>query len=349
MVEQARDLVVVGASAGGVEALRTFAAGLPADLPAAVLVVLHLPVGGTSALAAILDRSGPLPAVPARVGHPLTPGLIQVAPPGHHLLVLDRSVALSHGPTENGHRPSVNALFRSAAVAAGPAVTGILLSGALDDGVAGLVAIAARGGLTMVQNPKEALYPSMPEHALRHLAVDFVLPAMEMGGKLATLVRENVDPAAAPSPSRLLALENEITMNPAANQRVEYAPGQLGDISGFTCPDCSGSLVEVEPRRFRCRVGHAWTGNALLEAQDSAWERALWAAVRTLDEKVSLARRMAEYARERGNGRLAERYLADAGESGAAAEVLRRHLTTEPSARSADTRSATPVTDAADG
>jgi two-component system chemotaxis response regulator CheB len=131
-----------------------------------------------------------------------------------------------------------------------------------------------------------------------------------------------------------LARENEITMNREAGRRVEYEPGQLGELSGFTCPDCNGSLVEMEEGRFRCRVGHAWSADALLEAQGSAWERALWAAVRTLDEKVSLSRRMAEYARERGNARLTERHLANAEEAVAAAEVLRRHLTARP----ADTR-----------
>jgi two-component system chemotaxis response regulator CheB len=327
MSKQPRDLIVVGASAGGVEALRTFAAGLPADLAAAVLVVLHLPAGGTSALAAILSRSGPLRAVSAHAGNPLTHGQIQVAPPDHHLLVRDGTVALSRGPTENGHRPSINALFRSAAMAAGPAVTGVLLSGALDDGVAGLVSIASRGGMAMVQDPGEALYPSMPEHALRNLDPDYVLPATDMGAVLAKVAQEGVDIAVAPPPSRLLSMENEITMNLEAGHPTEQEPGRLGVMSGLTCPDCDGTLVEMEPARFRCRVGHAWTADALLEAQTSAWERALWAAVRTLDEKVSLGRRMADFARQRGSDRLSTRYLHDVEEASAAADVLRRYLT----------------------
>jgi two-component system, chemotaxis family, protein-glutamate methylesterase/glutaminase len=196
MTIRSRDLVVVGASAGGVEALRSLVSGLPADLPAAVLVVLHLPAGGASALAAILDRAGPLPAITARAGNELRHGIIQVAPPDHHLLVVDGQVALSHGPTEHGHRPAVNALFRSAALAAGSAVTGVLLSGALDDGVAGLVAIAGRGGTVVVQSPGEARYPSMPEQALRHVRADHVLPAGQMGALLAKIAREVVDSAA---------------------------------------------------------------------------------------------------------------------------------------------------------
>jgi two-component system chemotaxis response regulator CheB len=182
MTRYTRDLVVVGASAGGVEALREFAAGLPGDLAASVLVVLHLPAGGTSALPAILSRSGPLPARSARTGMPMEHGVIYVAPPNHHLIVLDGQVALSHGPTENGRRPAINALFRSAAVTAGPRVTGVLLSGVLDDGVAGLVSIASRGGRTIAQDPAEALYPGMPRHAMQSLAVDHVLPAGAVRG-----------------------------------------------------------------------------------------------------------------------------------------------------------------------
>jgi len=195
MSRRNRDLIVVGASAGGVQALCAFAAGLPADLPAAVLVVLHLPAGATSFLAPILTRSGPLPAVVAGGGEPLRRGQIQVAPPDHHLLVMDAQVALSRGPTENGHRPSINALFRSAAVAAGPAVIGVQLSGVLDDGVAGLVAIAARGGLVMVQDPADALYSGMPEQAMRRVRPDYVLPAGGMGEALAKISESAVDEA----------------------------------------------------------------------------------------------------------------------------------------------------------
>jgi two-component system chemotaxis response regulator CheB len=248
-VRQARDVIVVGASAGGVEALRSFAGGLPEDLPAAVLVVLHLPAGGTSALAAILNRSGPLPAATARHGHWLEAGLIQVAVPDHHLLVMDGRVALSHGPTENGHRPAINALFRSAAVAKGPAVTGVQLSGTLDDGVAGLVAIASRGGRVFVQNPKDALYPAMPEQALRRVQADHVLDAAQMGEMLAMIVREPVDLDAAPPPSELIILENDIATNGDRGNPAERDPEVLGTLSGFVCPDCQGTLVEMDPHR----------------------------------------------------------------------------------------------------
>jgi two-component system chemotaxis response regulator CheB len=326
MTRYTRDLVVVGASAGGVEALREFAAGLPGDLAASVLVVLHLPAGGTSALPAILSRSGPLPARSARTGMPMEHGVIYVAPPNHHLIVLDGQVALSHGPTENGRRPAINALFRSAAVTAGPRVTGVLLSGVLDDGVAGLVSIASRGGRTIAQDPADALYPGMPRHAMQSLAVDHVLPAGAVGAALDKLSREEVEVHDAPAPSRLMRLENEIATSDTSAQ-IGHDPEALGHMSGFTCPDCDGALIEMAPgNRYRCRIGHAWTAEALLDAQGLAWERALWMAVRTLDEKAALSRRMAEHARERGSTGVATRYDQLAEEAMEAAKLLREPL-----------------------
>jgi two-component system chemotaxis response regulator CheB len=317
---------VVGASAGGVEALRDFVSGLPADLAASVLVVLHLPAGGSSALPAILDRSGALPACSAKDGMPLRHGIIYVAPPNHHLLVLDDRIALSHGPTENGRRPAIDALFRSAAIANGPRVVGVLLSGVLDDGVAGLVSITGCGGKVVVQDPDEALYPGMPRHAMQALAVDHVLPAAEMGDALDKISRDEVDLNGAPAPSGLLRLENVIATADSSAQ-VGRDPAELGHMSGFTCPDCDGALVEMAPGgRYRCRVGHAWTGEALLDAQGLAWERALAAAVRTLDEKAALSRRMADQARERGSGVLASRYDLHAAEALEAAALLREPL-----------------------
>jgi two-component system chemotaxis response regulator CheB len=186
-----RNVVVVGASAGGVEALRSLVAGLPPDLAAVVVVVLHLPVGGTSALSRILSRAGPLPALTAEDGMPLRPGRVYVAPPGrHHLLVVDHHLRLSDGATLPGHRPAVDVLFRSAALAFGPRIIGVVLSGVLHDGAAGLVEIASRGGITMVQDPADARYRGMPDSALRLLTADHVLPAGRMGAVLAELTRE---------------------------------------------------------------------------------------------------------------------------------------------------------------
>jgi two-component system, chemotaxis family, protein-glutamate methylesterase/glutaminase len=176
------DIVVVGASAGGVEALIRLVASVPAQLPAAVFVVLHVPPSGTSALPDILGRSGPLPAGHVKDGEPIEHGRIYVAPPDHHLLLRPGHVHLARGPRENGHRPAVDPLFRSAAREYATRVVGMVLSGALDDGTAGLVASRARGGLAVVQDPADALYSGMPVNALHHVAVDHVLPATAMGG-----------------------------------------------------------------------------------------------------------------------------------------------------------------------
>ncbi|RSM37633.1 chemotaxis protein CheB [Amycolatopsis balhimycina DSM 5908] len=322
MTVRPRDVVVVGASAGGVEALRATAAQLPADLPAAVLVALHMPAGGTSALPAILDRAGPLPAQAARNGEPMEHGRVYVAPPDHHLLVSDGTVALSHGPTENGHRPAINALFRSAAVARGASVTGVLLSGVLDDGVAGLQAIAGQGGRVVVQDPRDALYPAMPEKALRALTPDHVVAASEIGEVLAKVTLELVEADSGPAPEPL-RWENEI----ASAGRVGVGVGAMGKPSEFACPDCHGVLADIDHGvRYRCRVGHAWTAEALVAAQGDTVERALWTGMRALEEKASLCRRLAALARERRNDLIAGRYEAQARETIEAAEVLRRQM-----------------------
>lgn len=328
-----RDLVVVGASAGGVEALRGLAAGLPADLGAAVLVVLHLPAHARSALAQILNRSGPLPAHVARHGQAIIDGHIHVAPPDRHLLVVDGRMELSCGPTENGWRPAINALFRSAAVDAGPRVTGVLLSGVLDDGVTGLAAIADRGGQIMVQDPREALFPSMPSSAIDTLRVEHVLPVADMGAALAKLSTEHVNPDDLPRLPELMRLENDIARADAegpeliGRRRLE----RMGRFCGLTCPDCGGPLLEIEPdSRYRCRIGHAWTAEALLDAQGTAWDHALQIAIRTLDEKAHLSARIADRARSQGSAERAARYQEMADNATGAAEVLRDSLRRDP-------------------
>ncbi len=324
-----RDIVVVGASAGGVEALCAMASGLPSDLPASVLVVLHLPAGATSALPAILDRVGPLPAAAATNGEPLAPGRIYVCRPDHHLMVMEDAVALSPGPTENGHRPAINALFRSAAIAAGPAVTGVLLSGVLDDGVAGLHAIAGRGGRVIVQDPEDALHRSMPDHALRSLTADHVLPAAGIGKVLGELAAERLDATAAATvaPPRLLRWENDIASAGWRPDREIAGAETVGRPSGFSCPDCQGVLADIDAgHRYRCRVGHAWTADALLAAQETALDRALWTALRSLEEKAALSEHMARLARARGSLRVAERHDRMAEETNDAVDVLKRHI-----------------------
>ena len=315
------DIVVVGASAGGVEALVGLAASLPADLPAAVFVVLHVPPASSSALPNILSRSGPLPAGHVRDGEPIEQGRIYVAPPDHHVLIRTGHVHLARGPRENGHRPAVDPLFRSAAREYATRVIGVILSGALDDGTAGLVGIKARGGLAVVQDPADALYPGMPGSAIEHVEVDHVLPAAAIGGLLARLA---VEPAAEPPGPVPAEMEVEVEVEGFSLEAMEGE--HPGEPSGFSCPDCNGVLWGIEDgglQRYRCRVGHAWSPESLLTRQSEALEAALWIALRSLEERAALARRLADPARRRGHRITATRFEEQASEAQQAARVVR--------------------------
>jgi two-component system, chemotaxis family, protein-glutamate methylesterase/glutaminase len=323
-----RDVVVVGASAGGVEALRTLVGGLPSDFPASVLVVLHTPATSRSALAAILARSGPLPAAQAQEEDRLEPGRILVAPPDRHLIVYGQQVTLSRGARENGHRPAVDVLFRSAARTLGPRVIGVVLSGTLDDGTAGLVAVHRWGGVGVVQSPDDAMYPSMPRAAIAGDHPRHVLPVAEIPALLTQLVREQVEPTirddGASTPDTSIT-DREIAMADHDGEALND-PERPGAPSGFACPDCHGVLFEIDDgpvHRFRCRVGHAWSPRSLAAQQTFAIEGALWMALRALEEKAALADRMSTGARERGHMITAQSFASQAAESRASALVLR--------------------------
>jgi two-component system chemotaxis response regulator CheB len=319
--ETARNVVALGASAGGVEALTQLVAGLPPDLPYAVLVALHMPAGAPSVLARIMDRSGPLPAVTATDGTKLERGTVHVAVPNRHLLVDDGRVVLSEGPTENGHRPAINALFRSVAITYGQRAVGVLLSGVLDDGVLGCAAIRSRGGTTIAQSPTDALFPAMPQHAIDAGTISHQVSATEVGGllkELAARVFEEPDM----EPDERMELENRIAM--ARRFSTEVDAEALGPPSGYTCPDCNGSLIAVSEGNYRCHVGHAWTADALLRARDDEVEEALWVALRSLQEKAKLSRRLAGEVRP---GMVSDRYGALADEAEHAMSVLGKRLT----------------------
>jgi two-component system chemotaxis response regulator CheB len=321
-----RDLIVIGASAGGVEALRALVAGLPADLPAAVLVVLHIPANAPSALPAILGRAGSLPAGHARNGGALGYGQISVAPADHHLLVIDGLTRLSRGPEENGHRPAVDPLFRSAARFAGSRVIGVLLSGSRDDGVAGLATIVAAGGLAVVQDPTDALHPSMPQSALDHVDVAWVAPAAKLGQRLADLVAEPLVDNAGRMPRDAIR-DAEVDM-------AELQPISTADLpvrpSGLGCPACGGALFEIADQpvlRYRCRVGHAWSAKSLLDEHGPTLEGALWTALRALEERAALGVRMVESRLGRGHPHTAARYRAMAHEAHRSATLIRELIT----------------------
>ncbi|MFG1934438.1 chemotaxis protein CheB [Mycobacterium sp. NPDC048908] len=316
-----RGVVVVGASAGGVEALTQFVSGLPADLPYALAVVLHMPPNAPSVLAKILDRSSPLHAVPASDGAALEAGVIHVGVPDRHLLVADGRSALTEGPTENGYRPAINALFRSAALSFGPHAIGVVMSGVLDDGVLGAAAVKSMGGTTIVQLPEDALYPAMPSNAIRAGVVDHQAAARDVGALLAKLADREIKERAV-EPDESMELENRIAMGPRFS--TSFDSEALGPPSGYTCPDCNGSLLAVSASNYRCRVGHAWTADALLAARDNEVESALWIALRSLQEKVKLSRKLAENA---GSGALFNKYTEAAHEAERAVQVLGKRLT----------------------
>lgn len=320
-----RNVIVIGASAGGVEALQTLMAGLPVDLPAVVLVVLHVPPYGGSVLPAILSRSGPLPARHPAHEQPLTERAIWVAPPDHHLAVVDDQVVLTRGPRENGVRPAVDVLFRTAARAQGARVIGVVLSGALDDGTAGLIAVAARGGVTVVQDPADALYPSMPASAIEHVQADHVVPVAEIAELLVRLCKEEVVEVDRPV-SPLLAIETDMSVMDEDAMDADDRPGRP---SGFSCPDCNGVLWEIHDGdlvRYRCRVGHAWSAESLLGEQTEQLDAALWMALRGLEEKAALAGTLEQRARERDSPLTASRFVQQREDATRAAGLIRSML-----------------------
>lgn len=264
-----RDTIVIGASAGGVDALKKLAAGFPRDLAAAVFVILHLPPTGRSFLPDLLSQAGPLPAVEPANGDPIESGHIYLARPDYHLLVADDHIHLARSPKEGHHRPSINVTFRSAAVCCGSRVIGVVLSGALDDGTAGLWEIKARRGVAVVQDPDDALFPSMPQNAMQQVPVDFTVSVAEMAGLLTRLSEGD--------------MEEQFRKQPQRRDGLGY--------TGFTCPDCHGPISETrrDPVEFRCRVGHTFSTRMLLDGNASVRERKLYEAIVALEEGADIA------------------------------------------------------------
>ena len=315
-----RDIVTVAASAGGLEPLRTLLAGLPADLPASVLVVLHIPATGGRTLPRILDRAGPLPASAAVDGEPLKPGRVYVAPPDRHLLVVDGLVRTSRSPRQNGVRPSADPLFRSAALYGGPRTVAVVLSGTLDDAALGAATVERLGGRVIVQDPAEAAYASMPRCALATTRHSEIRPSEKIADLLVRLTREEAEITRSEPPADL---EEEVRSLLAGDPQVTPPPQAY---SGFTCPECGGPLYHARERAadsYDCLVGHRWSPESLLEEQASTVERAMWLAIRSLDERRRLTERLAESARSRGYAISAVRFQAAAEEATLAADALR--------------------------
>lgn len=295
-------IVTIGASAGGIDALRTVMAGLPADFPAAVFVVLHLGPESPGVLPQLLDRAGPLPVVHARDHARFSPGHVYVAPPDRHLVLEPGVMRVTGGPRENRFRPAIDPLFRSAAQVYGPRVIGVILTGNLDDGTAGLWAVKQMGGIAVVQDPEDALFPSMPASAIDHVPVDHIVPLADVPALLVQLTEMTVhDREAAPAVLGQMTIEVEIAKDRNA---VEAGVETLGPPSPYACPECHGVLLEVKEAdrvRFRCHTGHAYSADSLMASSALATDEALWNAVRALEESALLMQRMAETIRAEGD------------------------------------------------
>jgi two-component system chemotaxis response regulator CheB len=319
-----RDIFVIGASAGGVHALIELVSELPRDLSASIFIVQHVAPYGTSTMPAILSRSGPLEAVHPADNTWIRKGRIYIAPPDHHLLIQDGRVRLSRGPTENGHRPAVDVLFRSAARVYGPRVIGVILTGNLDDGTAGLAQIKKHGGLAVVQDPGEADYSGMPKSAVENVEVDHVVSLSSIPRLLVELSQTPIEEA---DPLEKEGKEEASDMKQELERGEDREAG--GKPSGFTCPECGGALWESHEQdlvHFRCRTGHAYAPESLIAKQYDTLEATLWAAVRALLENAALARRMERWMSNRGNGAGRERYSRRAHEAEQHAESLRKIL-----------------------
>jgi two-component system chemotaxis response regulator CheB len=323
------DIIVIGASAGGVEALMTVFRGLPADLPAAVFVVLHIPAHAPSVLPKIIERVTPLHVAHAIDGQPIQTGHVYVAVPDHHLLIQQDRVRVLRGPHENLHRPGIDPLFRSAARYYGPRVVGVVLTGALDDGTAGLQAIKTRGGVAVAQDPEEALYASMPRSAITHVAVDHVLPLADIPLRLMQLARQPAaDGTTYPLPH---GMELETTLM-EMEQSTFHAEERSGTPSKFSCPECKGVLYEIDDNnltRFRCRTGHGYSVETMMAEQADALEQALYVALNTLEENMVMVRRLHNAAVGRGQPLLAKRFATRLQEAEQRADVIRRVLLQE--------------------
>jgi two-component system chemotaxis response regulator CheB len=329
-----RDIVVIGASAGGVEALLKLVAALPHDLPASLFITHHFPSGTRSVLPILLDRAGPLPACHPQNGETIEKGVIYVAPPDFHMIIGRHKVMLVAGPKENGHRPAIDTMFRSAAQAAGPRVVGVILTGMLDDGVAGLMAIKSRGGMALVQDPNDAFSSSMPTSAIKRVEVDRIVPIAEMGNAIAEIVcGDDTDPIGAHMDDKteeLITDEMQLGNPVPPIDGPEDVPGQL---TMYTCPECHGSLWELKENdvlRFRCHIGHSYTEDSFVSEKTDELEAALWTALRSLQEHAIILKRMADAAEQRGHKHSVKRLVENYHDAERRATVVREVLLHSP-------------------
>ncbi|MDH2386940.1 chemotaxis protein CheB [Bradyrhizobium sp. CER78] len=331
-----RDILAIGTSAGGFEALRFLAGEFSPDFPAAVLVVIHLPSQFRSTLDAILTQAGPLPASFAVDGEKLERSRIYIAPPERHLLVESGQLRLGWGPRENNARPALDPLFRSAALCCAPRSVGAVLTGTLGDGAAGLSALKQFGGITVVQDPGDAAFPEMPTTALMRSQPNHVVSLASMPALFEKLVRQ---PAGQPVPVTG-AIEYEVSVA-SGGQASMSEMDRIGRRSVLACPDCHGVMWEIDEGelvRYRCHVGHAYTAELMSLALDDNLRRALGSALRTLDERIALARKLASEASLGGRTQMAKSWASRVREFEQEAKVIRDSInrTDEIAARFAE-------------
>ncbi|HEX5217928.1 MAG TPA: chemotaxis protein CheB [Verrucomicrobiae bacterium] len=319
-------VVVMGASAGGIDALSKVVRSLDPELPAAVLIVLH--TSAYSALPTILGRASYLKVEHARDGQVLGPGQVLIAPPDRHLVLHDAHVVLSRGPKQNNMRPAIDPLFKSAARVYGPQVIAVILSGTLDDGSAGLVAVEHAGGVCIVQSPRDAAYPEMPSNALAAVKADHVLPAEAIGQKLNELLAHT---KVAPMKKSNRQRQSTRTAEP---DKIDPEAIPKGEVSTLTCPECGGTLWERREGnllRFVCHTGHEFAAGSLADAQNNGVENALWVALRTLKERAMFVSRMAAEAGRNGRHHTQVRYKAEERELKERARLIQKVLVDAPS------------------
>jgi len=324
-----RNIIVIGASAGGFEAIKTLIAGLPSDLDASLFIVWHMSPDARGILPQVLNKHGKLKAGNARDGEAIVPGRIYVAPPDHHLLLDDGFIRVTHGPKENRFRPAVDPLFRSAAYTYRNRVIGVVLSGALDDGTSGLWAIKQAGGLAIVQDPADAEVSSMPEHALAAVTVNYTVPVVEMAELLIKLSRDTM----AETPH--IMKQNDHTKTEieiaAENSEAAMALFKSGKLTPYTCPECGGvlaQLIEGGRPRFRCHTGHAFSSDALLVAVNAHIEDSFYQALRSVEEGVMLLNHLGDHFAEANKPKLASLYFKKASEVKARAALVRQAVQT---------------------
>lgn len=317
-----RDIIAIGGSSGATAPLKAILGALPADLPAAVFVVMHIPARSLGLLATVTSAAARLPVHAATDGLAIKSGNIYLGVPDRHLIIADGRIKLGRGPRENMARPAIDPLFRSAAATYGPRVIGVVLSGFLNDGASGLEAIKRCGGFAIVQDPADATADEMPLSALSAVMADLSVPSARIGDVLSDLVRETAGPRLPVPPE--IRLEIDI----AAGERVDSGVlRRFADPAPLTCPDCSGVLSLVrgaKPMRFRCQVGHAHTAESVAKEQENAVDEALRVALRVIEERAELVSRMAEDGRSSGRRAIAEMYQERATEYRQQAETIRK-------------------------